>query len=165
MMIGERSRDRDLHITDGSARSAKGLPYFEQFKWSYPIRSRSIFRIRIGVHLLDLNLVTDPITIQELNKFSNNKLYDHCSDLSQLSSYLHWTYDSAASSLSVAFITTPAKSDGWISWAINPAGTGMVGAQAPIAFKDSKGAMTVKTYNISSYRLIVKGKVVTSGTD
>ncbi|KAL6967953.1 hypothetical protein U1Q18_033756 [Sarracenia purpurea var. burkii] len=92
-------------------------------------------------------------------KFSNNKLYDHCTDLSQLSSYLHWTYDSAASSLSVAFVATPAKPDGWISWAINPTGTGMVGAQALIAFKDSKGAMTVKTYNISSYRSIVKGKV------
>jgi hypothetical protein len=53
----------------------------------------------------------------------------------------------------VAFIVPPAKSDGRISWAINPYAAGMVGAQALIAFKDSSGAMTVKTYNISTYAI------------
>ncbi|XP_052184148.1 cytochrome b561 and DOMON domain-containing protein At3g25290-like [Diospyros lotus] len=88
-------------------------------------------------------------------KFTNNKLYDHCSDLSQLSSYLHWTYDSSKSSLSVAFVAPPAKSDGWIAWALNPTGTGMAGSQALVAFKDSKGSMNVKTFDISSYSSIV----------
>ncbi|GMP90244.1 hypothetical protein CsSME_00041456 [Camellia sinensis var. sinensis] len=92
-------------------------------------------------------------------KFTNNKLYDHCTDLSQLSSYLHWTYDSSSSSLSIAFVAAPSKSGGWIAWAINPTGAGMIGAQALIAFKDSNGSMIVNTYNISSYKSIVQEKL------
>lgn len=88
-----------------------------------------------------------------------NKLYNNCTDLPSLSSYLHWTYDSSKSSLSIAFLAPPAKSNGWIAWAINPTGTGMVGAQALIAFKKSDGSLTVKTYNLSSYASIVQSKL------
>ncbi|KAA8550559.1 hypothetical protein F0562_002243 [Nyssa sinensis] len=87
--------------------------------------------------------------------FIDNKLYTNCTDLPFLSSYLHWTYNSTKSSLSIVFIAPPANSDGWIAWAINPKGTGMVGAQSLIAFKDSNGSMSVNTYNISSYKSIV----------
>ncbi|KAL6978876.1 hypothetical protein U1Q18_020544 [Sarracenia purpurea var. burkii] len=98
-------------------------------------------------------------------KFTNNKLYQHCSDLPQLSSYLHWTYDSSNSSLSLAFVAAPATSDGWISWAINPTATGMVGSQALIAFKDSTGTMTVSTYNLVSYGSIVPSDLSFAVTD
>ncbi|KAF7825869.1 cytochrome b561 and DOMON domain-containing protein [Senna tora] len=91
-------------------------------------------------------------------KFSNNNLYSNCVDLPVLNSFLHWSYDSSNSSLAVAFVAAPAKSGGWISWAVNPTGTGMVGAQSLIAFKNG-GVMTVKTYNISSYTSIVPGKL------
>ncbi|KAJ7961645.1 Cytochrome b561 and DOMON domain-containing protein [Quillaja saponaria] len=91
-------------------------------------------------------------------KFANNQLYSKCLDLPSLSSYLHWTYDSSNSSLSVVFLAPPAQRDGWISWAINPTGTGMAGSQALIAFK-SNGVITVKTYNISSYTSIVQSKL------
>ncbi|XP_059626257.1 cytochrome b561 and DOMON domain-containing protein At3g25290-like [Cornus florida] len=98
-------------------------------------------------------------------KFTNNKLYQYCNDLPQLSSYLHWTYDSQKSTLSIAFVAPPAKSDGWIAWAINPTGTGMVGAQSLIAFKQSNGSMGVFTYNISSYQSIVESKLSFDVTD
>ncbi|KAI3829869.1 hypothetical protein L1987_04000 [Smallanthus sonchifolius] len=91
-------------------------------------------------------------------KFSNN-LYTNCNDLPTLNSSLHWTYVAKTSSLSIAFIAPPSKPNGWIAWAINPTQTGMAGAQALIAFKDSNGSMTVKTYNISSYASIVEGKI------
>ncbi|GMP48643.1 hypothetical protein CsSME_00015925 [Camellia sinensis var. sinensis] len=91
--------------------------------------------------------------------FTNKKRYTNCTDLPYLSAYLHWTYDSTKSSLSIAFIAPPAKSNGWIAWAINPTGTGMAGAQSLIAFKQSNGSMTVNTYNISSYSSIVKSKI------
>lgn len=91
--------------------------------------------------------------------FTNNKLYTHCNDLPALQSYLHWAYDQASSTLSVAFIAPPANSNGWISWAINPTAPGMVGSQALIAFKDSTGGMTVKTYNITSYAPLKESKV------
>ncbi|KAL2509525.1 DOMON domain-containing protein [Forsythia ovata] len=59
----------------------------------------------------------------------------------------------------IAFIATPARPNGWIAWAINPTSTGMAGSQALIAFKDSKGAMTVKTYNITLYSSLTESKV------
>ncbi|KAL2508178.1 Cytochrome [Forsythia ovata] len=91
--------------------------------------------------------------------FTSNRLYTFCNDLPSLNSYLHWTYDPANSTLSLSFIATPARPNGWIAWAINPTSTGMVGSQALIAFKDSKDAMTVKTYNITSYNPLTESKV------
>ncbi|XP_059594118.1 cytochrome b561 and DOMON domain-containing protein At4g12980-like [Vitis vinifera] len=86
-------------------------------------------------------------------KFSNNKLFQHCSDLPTLSSSLHWTHD-ADGSLSIAFVAPPAKSDGWISWAINPTGSGMIGAQSLIAFKQTDGSMTVRPYRLNNYQSV-----------
>ncbi|XP_031101208.1 cytochrome b561 and DOMON domain-containing protein At3g25290-like [Ipomoea triloba] len=86
--------------------------------------------------------------------FANNKLYAHCNDLPTLGAYLHWTYNPPESTLSVAFVAAPAKPEGWISWALNPTGSGMIGAQSLIAFRDSKGGMAVKTYNITSYAIV-----------
>ena len=90
--------------------------------------------------------------------FTNNALYSNCLDLPHLSSYLHWTYNAANSSVSIAFIAKPAGTNGWVAWAINPTGTGMVGSQALIAFKSS-GAMTVKTYDITAIGPISESKI------
>ncbi|XP_038704099.1 cytochrome b561 and DOMON domain-containing protein At3g25290 [Tripterygium wilfordii] len=92
-------------------------------------------------------------------KFTNNNLYSHCLDLPVLASYLHFSYDSSNTTLSIAFIATPAKSDGWIAWAINPTGTGMAGSQTLVAYKDSNGSMVLKTYDIASYSSIVPKKL------
>ncbi|KAK1428515.1 hypothetical protein QVD17_17350 [Tagetes erecta] len=97
-------------------------------------------------------------------KFSNN-LYTNCTDLPTLNSSLHWTHVANTSSISIAFVAPPSKPDGWIAWAINPTGTGMAGSQALLAFKDSNGSMTVKTYNISSYSSIVEGKIAFEVSD
>ncbi|KAL5702950.1 hypothetical protein ACHQM5_028105 [Ranunculus cassubicifolius] len=82
-----------------------------------------------------------------------NRLFQHCTDLPNLNSYLHWTYNSAKSTLDIAFISPPSKPNGWISWAINPTSQKMIGSQALIAYKDTNGAMTVKTFNISSFKI------------
>ncbi|XP_050206675.1 cytochrome b561 and DOMON domain-containing protein At3g25290-like [Mercurialis annua] len=84
-------------------------------------------------------------------KNSGNNLYANCVDLPSLTSYLHYTFDSSNSTLSVAFLASPPSPNGWIAWGINPTATGMAGTQALVAYKDSKGALTVKTFNISSY--------------
>ncbi|KAM2176025.1 hypothetical protein ACFX1Q_035362 [Malus domestica] len=91
--------------------------------------------------------------------FANNKLYSKCADLPVLSSFLHWTYDPANSTLSIAFISPPSKSDGWIAWAINPTSTGMPGSQTLLAYKKADGSMAVKTFNISSYKDILESKL------
>ncbi|GKE04120.1 cytochrome b561 and DOMON domain-containing protein-like protein [Tanacetum coccineum] len=98
-------------------------------------------------------------------RFTNNIRYDHCSDLPQLGSYLHWSLDTVKNTLSIAFIAPPATPDGWVSWAINPTGDGMEGAQSLIGYKASNGSIVVKTYNISSYDSIVDGKLDFDVTD
>lgn len=92
-------------------------------------------------------------------KFTGNKSYSNCTDLPNLNSYLHYTYNSTNSSLSVAFIASPAKPGGWIGWGINPNDTGMAGAQVILALKSSKGAPEVKTYNLVSYSDIREEKL------
>ncbi|KAI9071733.1 hypothetical protein K1719_046310 [Acacia pycnantha] len=120
-------------------------------------RPRSIFiPLFLGFSLL----VSLPFPATSLTctsqKFTGNKVYSNCVDLPVLNSFLHWTHDSSNSSLSIAFVA-PAKPGGWVSWAINPTGTGMAGAQALVAFKDEKGVVMAKTYNISSYSSVVPG--------
>ncbi|KAF7095414.1 hypothetical protein CFC21_097587 [Triticum aestivum] len=85
-------------------------------------------------------------------KFPAGKTYAKCEDLPQLGAALHWTYDEAKSSLSLAFVAAPAGANGWVAWALNPTGEGMAGAQALVALKGSgSAAPTVRTYNITGY--------------
>ncbi|XP_043720328.1 cytochrome b561 and DOMON domain-containing protein At3g25290 [Telopea speciosissima] len=110
----------------------------------------------LSLFLLQINL-SYSLTCSS-QQFSSNRLYDHCNDLPHLSSYLHWTYDSSNSSLKIAFLATPAKTDGWVAWAINPQSPSMIGAQALIAYK-LDGNMTMKTFNITSYKSITPSKI------
>ncbi|KAK4750868.1 hypothetical protein SAY87_004350 [Trapa incisa] len=86
----------------------------------------------------------------------SSRAYADCADLPTLGAFLHYTYNAANSSLSVAFL---AAASGWISWAINPTSTGMVGAQALMALKPANVSIVAKTYNISSYSAIVESKL------
>ncbi|XP_072999234.1 cytochrome b561 and DOMON domain-containing protein At3g25290-like [Typha latifolia] len=92
-------------------------------------------------------------------KFSSNRVFAACTDLPHLSSSLHWSYNRAASSLSIAYVAPPEAPAGWVAWAINPSGTGMVGSQALIAFKNPNGEMGVKTYNITGYSPIKESAI------
>jgi hypothetical protein len=65
---------------------------------------------------------------------------------------VHWTYDAAAASLSVAFLAAP-PSGGWVAWGLNPTGDGMSGTQALVAVPKGRGAYEVQTYSISGYSL------------
>ena len=85
--------------------------------------------------------------------FANNLKFANCADLPSLGAYLHWTYDTAKNSLSIAFVAPPPDPSGWIAWGINPTGAGMLGTQSLLAFKQSDGSMAVDTYNISSYAI------------
>ncbi|CAL9095936.1 unnamed protein product [Musa textilis] len=89
----------------------------------------------------------------------SNRVYAACSDLPRLSSSLHWSFDAAAATLSVAFVAPPPKPEGWVAWAINPTADGMIGSQALIAFHQPNGSMGVRTYNISGYGSIAEGAI------
>ncbi|KAJ0234096.1 Auxin-induced in root cultures protein 12 [Hirschfeldia incana] len=88
--------------------------------------------------------------------------FDTCLDLPVLDSYLHYTYNATNSSLSIAFVATPARPSGWIAWAINPTGTGMAGSQAFVALRSGPGeAPVLRTYNITglSGSSLVEGRL------
>ncbi|XP_047333127.1 auxin-induced in root cultures protein 12-like [Impatiens glandulifera] len=111
-----------------------------------------------------LSLISPALSLTcSSQKFSNNKVFNQCVDLPTLNAYLHWTYTKSV--LSIAYIAPPALSNGWIAWAINPTGKGMIGAQALLASKASNGSLTVQTYNITSYSGIVQSKIAFDVTD
>ncbi|KAI6693890.1 hypothetical protein NL676_021600 [Syzygium grande] len=92
-------------------------------------------------------------------KFSRNRYYQHCADLPHLSSYLHWNYKPAESSIEIAFLAPPARPDGWVGWGINPNGSGMIGTQALIAHKEANGSMAARTFKLVSYKKVEEGEI------
>lgn len=99
------------------------------------------------------------------DRFSSNRTFAHCLDLPYLDSSLHFTYDSSARSLSIAFVAPPAKPEGWVAWAINPTGGGMRGSQTLIGFHQADGTLAVKTYNVSRYGPISEGPIAFETSD
>ncbi|XP_058736840.1 cytochrome b561 and DOMON domain-containing protein At3g25290-like [Vicia villosa] len=91
-------------------------------------------------------------------KLTGTKTYSYCLDLPVLNSYLHYTHDQKNSTLSVVFIASPPSPAGWVSWGINPTGTGMAGAQVIVAFKNDT-VMAIKTLDLKSYSVIIPGKL------
>lgn len=61
--------------------------------------------------------------------------------------------------MDIAFLAPPARPDGWVAWAINPNGSGMVGAQALIALKEANGSMAVRTFKLVSYKKVEEGEI------
>ncbi|CAL9121748.1 unnamed protein product [Musa textilis] len=82
--------------------------------------------------------------------FSSNRVYSSCNSLPYLGASLHWNYHSSNGTVDVAY-RAPQSSSGWVAWAVNPTGSGMIGANAFLAFPDSNGAVTVYTTKFSSY--------------
>ncbi|KAL1565751.1 cytochrome b561 and DOMON domain-containing protein-like protein [Salvia divinorum] len=115
----------------------------------------SLLRALLFLSLSSLLPPSHPTPPCSSHQFSGtaNKTYPFCVDLPALGASLHWAYDSARSALSLAFVAPPAQPKGWISWAINPSGSGMRGSQALAAFMGAGGGMTVRTFNVSDYAL------------
>ncbi|KFK41157.1 hypothetical protein AALP_AA2G093000 [Arabis alpina] len=85
-------------------------------------------------------------------KFSSNLLFKSCNDLPVLDSFLHYTYDSSSGDLQIAYRHTKLTSGKWVAWAVNPTSTGMVGAQAIVAYPQQDGTIRVYTSPISGYQ-------------
>jgi hypothetical protein len=122
--------------------------------YATPQHGRAILALAVALLLASPMATTRAVAATsgcEGDKLPAGKSYAHCAALPYLGAKLHWTYDAKTGSLSVAFVAKPAGgAGGWVSWAINPTGDGMKGAQALLAFK---GASTyvVNTYNITGY--------------
>ncbi|XP_010688998.2 cytochrome b561 and DOMON domain-containing protein At5g47530 [Beta vulgaris subsp. vulgaris] len=90
-------------------------------------------------------------------KFSSKIGFNSCADLPVLQAHLHWNYNSTAETVHIAYRANQIPR-GWISWGINPTGSGMVGTQALVAFQDLNGKMKVYTTQINSYSPEMKPK-------
>lgn len=88
-----------------------------------------------------------------------NTSYHECDDLPTINSRLYWLFDPSISSLSIAFTAPPAEPEGWIAWGINPISTGMLGAQVLVAFRQPIGSITVKTFHLTSYTILVEAPI------
>ncbi|XP_074266581.1 auxin-induced in root cultures protein 12-like [Silene latifolia] len=91
--------------------------------------------------------------------FSKNQLFAKCMDLPTLNATLHWTYDTSTSALSMAYTAPASSKDSWIAWALNPTGSGMLGAQAIATFSPGTIGLfnIVQTVDITSYHSIRQG--------
>ncbi|OMP10782.1 hypothetical protein COLO4_04267 [Corchorus olitorius] len=82
--------------------------------------------------------------------FPGGEVFHSCTHLPVLDASLHWTYFPSNSTVQIAYRAAQTPT-GWIAWAINPMGTGMVGSQAFVAFRHSNGSMIAYTTPIPSY--------------
>ncbi|KAJ4878053.1 Cytochrome b561 and DOMON domain-containing protein [Raphanus sativus] len=99
-------------------------------------------------------IITKPALAQTCSnyKFSSNTLFESCNDLPVLDSCLHYTYNSSSGNLQIAYRHTRLTSRKWVAWAVNPTSTGMVGAQAIVAYPQPDGSVRVYTSPIRSYQ-------------
>ncbi|KAL8131142.1 hypothetical protein AgCh_007172 [Apium graveolens] len=82
--------------------------------------------------------------------FTSDRTFNSCVDLPYHQAHLHWNYFPSTDKVAMAYRARQ-DSKGWVAWAINPTQTGMVGAQALVAFRNSNGSMTVFPTPISDY--------------
>ncbi|WOG98854.1 hypothetical protein DCAR_0418200 [Daucus carota subsp. sativus] len=82
--------------------------------------------------------------------FTSNRMFNSCLDLPYHHAHLHWNYFPSTDKLAMAYRARQ-DSKGWVAWAINPTKTGMVGAQALVAFHNSNGSMTVYPTPVKDY--------------
>ena len=130
----------------------------EKKKKKYKFMGRLVMLGMRVVAVVVLGLVVSPgesLTCTS-QKFAD-KVYANCTDLPYLGAYLYWNYNASSATLSIAFLANPPQADGWVSWAINPSSTGMVGSQALLAYRPNSSIPIVKTYNISSYNFSSSG--------
>lgn len=71
--------------------------------------------------------------------FPNNEKFATCNDLPVLNSYLYWTYEPSTQTAKIAFRVTGLTPTNWIAWALNPKSSGMIGAQALVAYPNATG--------------------------
>lgn len=115
------------------------------------VTSETIFTISI---ILSLFLVSSAKSCKNYT-FASKQVFTSCSELPVLQANLHWNYIPETKSVHIAYRANQTPT-GWVAWAINPTGTGMVGSQAIVAFRYSNGTVAVYTTPIDSYNPLMQ---------
>ncbi|XP_057461058.1 cytochrome b561 and DOMON domain-containing protein At5g47530-like [Actinidia eriantha] len=107
-------------------------------------RPFAIFSILVSLFLVSSAQICSNYT------FPSYRVFSSCNDLPYLQAHLHWNYIPSTGKVEIAYRANQA-SKGWIAWAINPTGTGLVGSQALVAFRNTNGSATVYLMPITGY--------------
>ncbi|XP_065874624.1 cytochrome b561 and DOMON domain-containing protein At5g35735-like [Euphorbia lathyris] len=112
-----------------------------------------------------LILICDPSSAQTCNSysFSSNQVFQSCTDLPVLTSFLHWTYHPANLTADIAFRKTGSPTTNWVAWSLNPSGQTMMGSQALLAFHNSAGLPIAYTTQIDSMGPSMQNRTLTFG--
>ncbi|WCJ37470.1 Cytochrome b561 and DOMON domain-containing protein At5g35735 [Euphorbia peplus] len=94
--------------------------------------------------------------------FSSNQVFQQCSDLPVLNSFLHWTYHPTNLTADIAFRKTGSSTTNWVVWSLNPSGQRMLGSQALVAFHSS-GVPTAYTTRIDSMAPAMQNQTLSFG--
>ncbi|XP_010548789.1 PREDICTED: cytochrome b561 and DOMON domain-containing protein At3g59070-like [Tarenaya hassleriana] len=107
--------------------------------------------------LLSLLSFCSAVQTCESRVFSGGRTFRTCSDLPVLDSFIHFSYVQETGVLDVAYRHAKMEPSSWVSWAINPRGHGMSGAQSVVAYRNSTtGLMRAYTSPIASYSTILQ---------
>lgn len=108
--------------------------------------------LQFSLLLLLTTLIFSTTTAQlcKTHTFTNNQQFASCVDLPVLNSFLHWTYDPNNRTARIAFRATGVTSSNWVAWALNPTGSGMIGAQALVAYTNSTSGVAAHTSSVTS---------------
>ncbi|KAK9056806.1 hypothetical protein SSX86_024169 [Deinandra increscens subsp. villosa] len=83
--------------------------------------------------------------------FSRNAIFATCLSLPVLNSHLHWNYNPANGTVDLAFRHTGSETNQWVAYALNLAGSGMIGAQALVAVTSANGSVRAYTSPVTGY--------------
>lgn len=95
----------------------------------------------VGVLVLFFSLVASSCYAQNCSNFgfSQNRLFATCNNLPVLNSFLHWTYHASNHTADIAYRHGSVTTSNWVAWGLNIGGSGMLGAQCLVAFRNSSG--------------------------
>ncbi|WCJ26943.1 Cytochrome b561 and DOMON domain-containing protein At5g35735 [Euphorbia peplus] len=89
--------------------------------------------------------VSGQTTTCKLYRFSGNQTFQSCSDLSLVSSFIHWTYNPISMTFEVAIRKTGTSNTSWLVWSLK---SKLGWQQALVVFHNSAGVPTAYTQQI-----------------
>ncbi|CAL0329542.1 unnamed protein product [Lupinus luteus] len=113
-----------------------------------------LIAISITIFIFLLSSPVSSVTC-ETQKLPPQRSFDHCINLPTFNATLQYTHADNQNLLSIAFAIDAPKSDGWVSWGINPTGPKMFGTGALIDVKEN-GTVKIDEYNLISAQIPYK---------
>lgn len=100
---------------------------------------------------------------------TSNRQFTACQTIPEVGANLAWRIrNDSSNAIDFAYSGTAPSASGWVGWGINPAGAGMVGTQALIAFQSTTGAVVYQypvTGAVKGGQSLIPGDLTLNFTD